>query len=543
MRARLSCRSSPSPREAGAGRGPGRGDRGPLAQNPISEFGLKPAPVAKAVYIHPHAPWMRLSGSNAKGRFVAGIISDPAIKKRGPTSAEQETSGIVGAVLMPHAPILVPSVGRKRGDLARASQQAMRAVADWCVRDLQPETVLVISPHSPRKPGAFGLWTGDPLNGSFAPFAAPQTQIRLPNDPKMREAVSAQAHSRGLSTWLIPEGELDHGALVPLWFLVEAGWLGPTLILSLNYPGGNDLVGLGEAIAAAAQSVHRRLAVIASGDMSHCLKPGAPAGFHPQAHQFDEAFMGLMQAGDYRGIQHIPAELRELAAEDAADSTLVAAAAGGWATTGHRVLSYEAPFGVGYGVVILLDRISKTEAIKEGPHDGTVLPGVARQAVTAELHGNRPSPPTADGDYLSARRGVFVTVRHRNGNLRGCVGTIEPVCSNLVEETWRNALMAAFQDPRFPPVTTRELPQLGFQISVLHSMEAVADPSEHDTNLFGVVVSTPDGRRGVLLPGIEEIKTAAEQLRLARKKGGILSGEPVSIWRFQVDHFSEPAKP
>jgi AMMECR1 domain-containing protein len=103
--------------------------------------------------------------------------------------------------------------------------------------------------------------------------------------------------------------------------------------------------------------------------------------------------------------------------------------------------------------------------------------------------------------------------------------------------------MAAFQDPRFPPVTTRELPQLFFQVSVLHSMEAVAAPSEHDTNLFGVVVSTPDGRRGVLLPGIEEIKTAAEQLRLARKKGGIQPSEPVAMWRFQVDHFSEPTKP
>ena len=146
---------------------------------------------------------------------------------------------------------------------------------------------------------------------------------------------------------------------MPLWFLAEAGWAGPTVVLSLNYPEDGGLSKLGEAIAAAAHAFHRRIAIVASGDMSHRLTPNAPCGFHPQAHQFDETFIRLIRDGDYHEIGNIDPELRELAAEDAVDSTLVAAAAVDWRTTGHKVLNYEGPFGVGYGVAILFARTIK----------------------------------------------------------------------------------------------------------------------------------------------------------------------------------------
>jgi len=409
---------------------------------------------------------------------------------------------------------------------------------------LRPETVVVISPHSPRKPGAFGLWA-DRLEGTFAQFNAPQAMVSLSGDQHLIKAIAAHAHSRGLATWLILRGSLDHGALVPLWFLAEAGWAGPTVVIGLNYPGEHGPTTLGEAIAAAAHSLHRRVAIVASGDMSHRLTPDAPGGFHPQAHRFDEIFMRLIRAGDYREIQHINPELRENAAEDAADSTLVAAAATGWNATGHKVLSYEAPFGVGYGVAILFNQKSEARvADAPGPAQamraGAGLPGLARRAVEEAKRGSFTIPPPATGEYLSAPRGVFVTVRHRNGNLRGCVGTVNPVCANLVAETWRNASLAAFQDARFPPVTAEELADLRFHVSVLHSLEDISPQDERDPRHYGVIVRTADGRRGVVLPGIEEIKTAEDQLRLAQRKGGIRPNEPVKIQRFQVDHFAEP---
>ncbi len=455
---------------------------------------------------------------------------------------------VVCAVLMPHAPILVPAVGGARGGTAAASRQAMRAAAA-AVLSHRPEALVLISPHSPRRPGAFGIWAGGRLEGSFDQFGAPQAKVCLPNDPQLANALEVEAQSRALGIWTIHDYQLDHGALVPLWFLAEAGWTGPTVILSLDYAENGGLSRLGEAIAAAANRLPRWIALVASGDMSHRLTAGAPCGFHPQAQEFDETFIHLVRAGNYRELLHINPGLRELAAEDAVASTLIAAAAVGWQSDGHRLLNYEGPFGVGYGVAILFaDQTPATTATGKplasaDPRDGTALPAAARRSVAAALEGNPEVAPPPTGEYLNLSRGLFVTVRRRNGKLRGCVGTIVPVCANLLAETWRNARLAALQDSRFPPVTAAELADLRFEVSVLHSIEAVASAEELDPRDYGVIVSTADGRRGLLLPGIEGITSRAQQLRIARKKGGIDPDEPVTLQRFRVDHFEESGQP
>jgi MEMO1 family protein len=442
---------------------------------------------------------------------------------------------LVCAVLMPHAPVLVPAIGGSRGNAAAASTQAMREAAARVMAH-QPETVLVISPHSPRQRRAFGLWADEQLEGSFAQFGSPEVSVRLPNDLPLAKAVAAEAQKLGVETWWIRDHELDHGALVPLWFLVDAGWLGATVVVSLNDPADGGLTELGVAIAAAATTIQRRVAIVASGDMSHRLTKDAPCGFHPLAHRFDESFIGLVRSGDYRSLQNMDPDLRELAAEDAVDSTLIAAAAANWDATGHKVLGYQGPFGVGYGVAILFE---KDDAAANNHAAGASLPSVARRSVETALAGIAGSPPSPADEYLSQKAPVFVTVRHRDGELRGCVGTIVPVCANIVAETWRNARLAAMNDKRFEPVSPDELADLRFEVSVLHSFENISSIADLDPQRFGVVVSTEDDRRGLLLPGIEEIRTTEAQLSIARKKGWMEEDEPVTIQRFQVDRFEE----
>ena len=475
--------------------------------------------------------------------MTKNISSRPVVGKSAGPSRENQTAAVVCAVLMPHAPILVPEVGGERGGAAQASCQAMREAAA-CVMSFRPETLVLISPHSPRQARAFGVWAGERLQGSFAQFKASGAQVSLPNDTQVARAIVTEAGNRDLATWMIHDRTLDHGALVPLWFLAGARWAGPTIVLSLNYPEGGGLGELGEAIAAAARASHRRMAIVASGDMSHRLTPNAPCGFHPQAHQFDETFIDLIRKGDYHKIANIDPGLRELAAEDAVDSTLIAAAAVDWKSTGHKVLNYEGPFGVGYGVAILFAEKSnpadpQPAAANAANREGAILPGLARQSVTAALRGSSELPPAATGQYLSAQRGVFVTLHGGDGMLRGCAGTIHPACASIVAETWRSARLAAFQDSRFPPVEAHELPKLRFDVSVLHSMEKISSAGELDPARYGVIVSTEDGRRGLLLPGIAEIKTGGQQLGLARKKGWIGPDEPVMLQRFQVDRFEE----
>ena len=101
---------------------------------------------------------------------------------------------------------------------------------------------------------AFDLWQDDPLEGSFAQFNASEIRVSLPLVLALSEAIAAEAHACGLETWAVHHQPLNYGAVVPLWYLAEAGWAGPTVILGLSYQVDHGPVVLGEAIAAAAQS-------------------------------------------------------------------------------------------------------------------------------------------------------------------------------------------------------------------------------------------------------------------------------------------------
>lgn len=457
---------------------------------------------------------------------------------RNDPSGNVRAAAVVCAVLMPHAPILIPAISGERGCAAAASVHAMRKTAKITILQ-KPESIVLISPHAPRRSGAFGLWLDDVVGGTFESFGSPHVGLKLPADRRLTNAIATECHARNVATWRIRHTPLDHGALVPLWFLAEAGWSGPVVVASLNYPDEGGLTSFGEAIAAAANAVGRRIAVVASGDMSHRLTASAPCGFNPQAHLFDEKFIRLLRAGNYRKLQDIEAMLREAAAEDAVDSTIVAAAAVGWKNSEHEVLNYEGPFGVGYGVAVLHVSPATAEAQQSAFAGGETLPGVARRSVEAALHNRSDSSPLAKGAYLSRAAAVFVTIRHSDGKLRGCIGTIQPTTANVVTETWRNARLAALQDSRFEPVTLHELPQLRFEVSVLHPPETIGSEAELDPQRYGVIVSTEDGRRGLLLPAIEGISTVQEQVLFARRKGRIDPEELVRLERFEVERFLE----
>jgi aromatic ring-opening dioxygenase LigB subunit len=277
-------------------------------------------------------------------------------------SATKPSTGQVGCALMPHAPIVIPAVAGADQARVRATTTACRTAARRLLTH-SPRTLVVVSPHAPRQPTAFGVWTGDRLRGDLAAFGVPAT-IDLANDTATATGIERAAAALGVATWRIPPRPLDHGALVPLWFLVEAGWHGPTCVTSLpgESPSGT-LATFGRAIRGVLGA--RPSVLVASGDMSHRLQPGAPAGFDPRAHEFDDWLRQLVAVGRLESVASIDASLRALAAEDAADSVLVAAGAIAGERHGCRVLSYEHPFGVGYLVAILLEPIPILEITQE----------------------------------------------------------------------------------------------------------------------------------------------------------------------------------
>lgn len=164
------------------------------------------------------------------------------------------------------------------------------------------------------------------------------------------------------------------------------------------------------------------------------------------------------------------------------------------------------------------------------------LVDLAIQSVKHHLKNGRPLPvPDPLPRDMEGRAGTFVSIK-KDGLLRGCIGTIQPKYANLAEEVIQNAIKAANEDPRFPPIEKQEIDELTFSVDVLTSPEKIADLTSHDVKRYGLIVSH-ENRRGLLLPDLEGIETPARQLEICLKKGGINETEDYELFRFEVKRF------
>ena len=176
--------------------------------------------------------------------------------------------------------------------------------------------------------------------------------------------------------------------------------------------------------------------------------------------------------------------------------------------------------------------------------DGEELPALARHAIEAFVRDYRViEPPRAPASALLQQMAAcFVSIKTDRGDLRGCIGTIEPTKATLAEELIANAIKAATSDPRFLPVTADELPHLHYSVDVLSNPEP-AQFEELDPVIYGVIVEDQSGsRRGLLLPDISGVETASQQVEIAARKAGISPGTPLKLYRFRVSRFREPAR-
>jgi len=246
--------------------------------------------------------------------------------------------------LAPHAPILVEAVGGSRRELAGQTVTALHALADDALAQ-RPDRVVVVTPHAPRPTRGHVLY-GGAVRADFAAFGAESAVLNLPGDTAFIDAY----HSRDKGA-LALEQAIDHGAAVPLMFLAQAGWRGPTVVLGLPWGEGPVLEHLGATLAACENALGGRSALLASGDMSHCLRAGAPSGHHPAGAEFDGLFCQLVQSGDFKGVCALAASLQEEACQDVVGSCRVVWQATGYRRDQHAFFSYEAPFGVGYCVM------------------------------------------------------------------------------------------------------------------------------------------------------------------------------------------------
>lgn len=272
-----------------------------------------------------------------------------------PVELRRAVSGrIVFSGIAPHPPLLIPEVGGNRIESVADSQRALRDFSSRLIRN-KPETVLVISPHSPTNARVFTARGTPTLTGDFRQFDA-AVSLTFKNDLVLLQALSRAAPDEGVQFATIEQNApLDHGALVPLYYIREAGWTGPVVVIGFTFQSVEKHLAFGRAINRAISDAGKQVALIASGDLSHRLSLDGPYDFEPTAHLFDEQIVEAVSSGDSEAIVAIDESLRERAGECGYRSIVIALGANNGNIPDHRVLSYEGPFGVGYMVAILSD--------------------------------------------------------------------------------------------------------------------------------------------------------------------------------------------
>ncbi|MCI1726549.1 MAG: AmmeMemoRadiSam system protein A [Lachnospiraceae bacterium] len=456
---------------------------------------------------------------------------------------------IIGAFMVPHPPLIIPEVGRGQEKKISATIRSYREVGRRTA-ELHPDTIVITTPHSVMYADYFHISPGRSAQGSFRSFGAGEAKIRTDYDTEFAEALSSLCREEDFpaGTQGEKDPELDHASMIPLYFVnqfytgyrtVRIGLSG--LSLPMHYR-------LGTYIRKTAEDLGRRIVFIGSGDLSHRLKEDGPYGFAKEGPEYDARIMDVMGEGNFGELLSFDEDFCEKAGECGHRSfTIMAGALDGTAVKAEK-LSYEGPFGVGYGVCAyqpleadasrrfldLYEEKRKAGVKAERSREDDYV-RLARSAVEAYIRRHKRLVPPEDlpPEMKNGQAGAFVSI-HEDGRLRGCIGTISAAENCIAEEIVSNAISASTKDPRFDPITEDELPYLSITVDILGEAEDIDSPDQLDVKKYGVIVSK-GWKRGLLLPNLDGVQTVSEQIRIAQSKAGIPAGEKdVHLQRFQV---------
>lgn len=455
---------------------------------------------------------------------------------------------ILAAYMVPHPPMIVPEVGQGSERQVEATRAAYIRTAEE-IAALKPETIIISSPHATMYADYFHISPGAEAEGSFARFHAPQVRFRETYDEALVRAIERRAKEINFPAGTMGQREkaLDHGTLVPLYFIRQQ-YAGFRLVrIGLSGLSLEDHYSLGQIIQSAVEETGRRAVYVASGDLSHKLQSYGPYGFSSEGPVYDRRVMDVCGRAAFGELFDFGEAFCERAAECGHRSfVMMAGALDGMAVEAER-LSHEDVTGVGYGICafhpqgaddsrrfLLIRRREEEKRLTAEREHSDAWVKLARQAVESYVlrHQVMEVPEGLPEELLHRRAGAFVSI-HKQGRLRGCIGTISPARANLAEEIIRNAVSAAANDPRFDPIRPEELKWLEIKVDVLGEPEKIQSEDELDVKRFGVIV-TRGHRRGLLLPDLDGVETVQQQVAIARQKAGIGPREEVSLQRFEV---------
>jgi len=434
--------------------------------------------------------------------------------------------GIVAGALVAHPPILLAEVGGVQSQRVRATADALREL-DGILSMVVADLAVVISPHSPSSMTSLPVRRAAHAAGDLARFRAPQVRVEAQVDVRLAAALVVDGQQAGFSLTWAEETDLDHGVVVPIHSLPRTMANKRCIFLGVSGWPPHRFVEFGAWLHGRLRD--RSAILIASGDLSHRLTPDAPYGFRPQGPVFDRLVIDALRGREWERIERLDPDLIEEAGECGLRPLAILLGAGRAAGLTSQVLSYEGPFGVGYPVVAF----TAAAATLPARNIGFDVQALGRRAIDTYLRTRQLiEPPQPIPAELLAPSAVFVTLR-KDGDVRGCVGSVRPTAATAAHELIRYAVASAVRDPRFDPVRLDEVAALVIRVQLLDPVEPVADISGLDPQTYGIIVRSGD-RQALLLPGIDGIETAQQQVRAACEKAGIDRFAPIELQRFKT---------
>jgi AmmeMemoRadiSam system protein B/AmmeMemoRadiSam system protein A len=439
--------------------------------------GLRPAAFAGQFYTADPV----LLAAEIDGYLAAAAPADPP-------------SGKILALIVPHAGYVYS--GRTA------------AAAYALVRSRAIDTVVIIGPSHRAAFEGCSIW---PDGGFETPLgvarvdAALAKAIAKASGFRFRPEAFAEEHSVEVQVPFVQKA-LPGAAIVP----IVMGRQTPSTIRAL-------------AAALGKTCLAKNVLVVASTDLSHFL-PKA------EAQATDAATAALIRAVDTEDlIRKTEAGENIMCGGGPVAAVLLLAGKAGRPRVEVLARTDSSGFGgpvVGYLAAAVFSGAEEGAAYSLTPEERSELLRMARAAVTRSLESRAEIEDVSGKAKFLEPRGVFVTLT-KNGDLRGCIGFIEPVAP-LGQAVIRAAVYAATEDPRFPPVRPAELRDIKFEISVLTPVREISDPREVTVGRHGLIISR-DGLKGVLLPQVPvenkwDRETFLEQVSLK-------AGLPRDAWR------------
>ena len=474
--------------------------------------------------------------------------------------------GILAGFVVPHPPMIVPDVGRGSEARIKETTEAYEQVARE-IALLKPDTIIITSPHTTMYSNYFHISPGKGAKGDLGDFRAPKVKFDEEYDYELVNRLVDITYNAGFPAGIEGEREkrLDHGTMVPLYFIRKFYGKGKIVRIGLSGLSLIDHYQLGIYIKNVVNELGRRAVFVASGDLSHKLQEYGPYGYAPEGPLYDDRIMDTLGRAAFGEMLEFDEEFCDKAAECGHRSFVIMSGAFDGVNVKSKVYSHQDVTGVGYGVCSIypiaeddyneennndenkkaedrcfLDKFLAKLEEEKSRSDGYVK--LARASLESYIINKKKLrlPDDIPSEIMSElpreafekQAGAFVSI-HKNGELRGCIGTIAPTTECVAEEIINNAISASTRDPRFDAITEDELKWLEINVDILGEPEDIDGPDELDVKRYGVIVSC-GMRRGLLLPDLEGVDDVETQISIAMRKGGIKPTDNYTLQRFEV---------